>query len=609
MKRCYLFFNFFQEYLLKGFTIAHSDLTQEYIYIYIYIYCIYAIHEMIGLSRLWIRQLVKILVGIGLLVGLVIFTDFYFNFLPTTVQTRITDLYNQEASPVVLDIKLETCMTKTGCVSGEGDEWYRIPKNIYLDSTWFKQGYLYAKRVDEDQLKDNDRVVLDVTLNQEGLSIPYYVVNEVISNHKKTISSEDDVTMDLVKENGWVNKDKLWIKYGKYNMRSSVTAIDVLFGPDAAEPRLGWKLLKGELVDDSSVQPRLSVRMGSKKKNDKTELRIGKDLKFKILQLSDMHFSTGVGKCMDPFPPETAAGCEADPRTLTFIERVLDIEVPDFVVLTGDQVFGNSAPDAQTAMYKVIDPLVRRKIPYAMVFGNHDDEGSMSRSELLNLVSTLPYSLSQVGPDEIDGVGNYAVQVLAPSNDHTALTFYLLDSHKKNPNQKLNPGYDWIKENQLKYLKTLYNEGLKESIQKYTHIPLAMAFQHIPLTEYRYSKTNQYIGSYMEGCTAPKHNSGARNAYAELGVSIVSVGHDHVNDFCMYDEGTGSNADIWLCQGGGVGEGGYGGYGGYIRRVRLFEVDTEAASITTWKIREDDESTSPFDKQVLVNGGKPVFNK
>jgi hypothetical protein len=169
---------------------------------------------MIGLSRLWIRQLVKILVGIGLLVGLVIFTDFYFNFLPTTVQTRITDLYNQEASPVVLDIKLETCMTKTGCVSGEGDEWYRIPKNIYLDSTWFKQGYLYAKRVDEDQLKDNDRVVLDVTLNQEGLSIPYYVVNEVISNHKKTISSEDDVTMDLVKENGWVNKDKLWIKYG-----------------------------------------------------------------------------------------------------------------------------------------------------------------------------------------------------------------------------------------------------------------------------------------------------------------------------------------------------------------------------------------------------------
>ena len=83
---------------------------------------------------------------------------------------------------------------------------------------------------------------------------------------------------------------------------------------------------------------------------------------------------------------------------------------------------------------------------------------------------------------------------------------------------------------------------------------------------------------------------------------------DHVNDYCALPKAAaldGQN-DIWMCYGGGAGFGGYGGYGGYHRRVRLFEVDTNTAKITTWKRLEYGETTKKLDEQVLVAGGKVV---
>ena len=65
--------------------------------------------------------------------------------------------------------------------------------------------------------------------------------------------------------------------------------------------------------------------------------------------MSDLHLSTGVGACREAIPDSYNGGrCEADPRTLDFVIRLLDEERPDLVVLSGDQVNGDTAPDAQT---------------------------------------------------------------------------------------------------------------------------------------------------------------------------------------------------------------------------------------------------------------------
>ena len=54
--------------------------------------------------------------------------------------------------------------------------------------------------------------------------------------------------------------------------------------------------------------------------------------RFKIMQVADLHLSTGLGACRDPYPDGYNGGpCEADPRTLDFVAKMLDDEKPDMV--------------------------------------------------------------------------------------------------------------------------------------------------------------------------------------------------------------------------------------------------------------------------------------
>ena len=62
---------------------------------------------------------------------------------------------------------------------------------------------------------------------------------------------------------------------------------------------------------------------------------------------------------------------------------------------------------------------------------------------------------------------------------------------------------------------------------------------------------------------------------------------------------------MWQCYAGGSGFGGYAGYGGYHRRVRLYEIDTNDARITTWKRLEYGDIETRLDEQIIVDGGKP----
>lgn len=61
-----------------------------------------------------------------------------------------------------------------------------------------------------------------------------------------------------------------------------------------------------------------------------------------------MHLSTGVGKCRDILPDMSTETCEADPLTLQYLEKILEIEKPDLAVLAGDFINGDTAPDAQS---------------------------------------------------------------------------------------------------------------------------------------------------------------------------------------------------------------------------------------------------------------------
>lgn len=310
--------------------------------------------------------------------------------------------------------------------------------------------------------------------------------------------------------------------------QTAITSVDVLYGADAVDPRAGWEIKDTPLLLNSrteEVETRLTVRRGDPSKSKRPIPRIRENGRFKIMQLADVHLSTGLGICRDPVPAELVPGhgCEADTRTLEFLERLLDEEQPDLVVLSGDQVNGETAKDAQSAVFKSVKFLADRKIPYAAIFGNHDDEGDLNRSELMAIYEDLPYSLSSAGPDDIDGVGNYIIEVLGSGkSSHSALTLYLLDTHSYSPDERQFRGYDWIKPNQIRWFQ---NEAraLKSKHQAYTHLHMNMAFIHIPLPEYR--DNNNYIrGGWLEAPTAPGFNTGFKDALEEQGVLFVSCG-------------------------------------------------------------------------------------
>ncbi|KAF3155740.1 hypothetical protein TWF788_005994 [Orbilia oligospora] len=504
---------------------------------------------------------------------LVYLLDTRYRVLPNAIHNRLPTHHDQQ---IITDIEIASCFKLiSGC--RKDSPWYRIEKDLYLEEHLVRHAFVHVIRKHEKELVGDEPVVLDIKVSR-----------------KQPAAVKDGEVWEQ-------RAGGIWILRGKLR-HNAVTAVEVLFGPDAEDPRLDWQIKDTPLR--IGKEARLSVRIGSPdstaEKHKKPKLRIGKSGKFKIIQVADLHLSTGVGDCRDEYPVVKDTKCEADPRTLEYVAKYLDEEKPDLAVLTGDQVNGESSPDAQTALFKMADLFIKRNIPYATIYGNHDDEGDLKRAELMKLTQTLPLSLSEPGPETVPGVGNYAMQIMSHKADHPAVTLYFLDSHSYTPDEKHYPGYDWIKPEQVKWFQDEH-ESLKPKIKQYSGIHLQMAFIHIPLPEYTHSK-NPFVGQWREGVTAPRYNSNFSKALMDAGVGVVTCGHDHANDYCLLERQEG-HPKLWMCYGGGAGFGGYGGYNNYIRRIRMFEIDAPSGRITTWK-RTEAEDKGRLDEQIIVDSGK-----
>lgn len=495
------------------------------------------------------------------------------------------------------DIKILSCSSLNvfGKCALTDSNWLKIDKDLYLGRGFPSKAYLHVNRKKEQDLLSHDELVLDV--------------------HVGPTSPDDG---KLSKYEKWEARSMgIWIKRSSKRHLSdyskAVTGVDVLFGPDAADPRSNWQLRKTPLALSSRgepPEPRLTVRNGPAQKVDPPVPRIRKDGKFKMLQAADLHLATGHGKCRDAVPDSYNNGpCQADPRTLEFVERILLDEQPDIIILSGDQVNGDTSPDAQSAIYKYSALFAKHKIPYAAIFGNHDDESNLNRAQSMAIMDGLPFSLSTAGPSDVEGVGNYYIEVLSRGSGHTsALTIYMLDTHSYSPEEKKYHGYDWLKPSQIEWFKST-SQSLKRKHDAYSHIHMDLAFIHIPLPEYRNPDGNQFIGSWPEAPTAPAFNSNFKDALVQENVLMVSCGHDHVNDYCLPANDKDKKPALWMCYGGGAGFGGYGGYGGYVRRMRLFELDMNEARIRTWKRLEwgsEEDLAKRIDEQIIVDGGKVV---
>lgn len=542
------------------------------------------------MTRRFVRAGVQLAIFAIVILLLIVTLDNRFRVLPASIHGHLPSHYS---GLVVTDVTVVTCSVLnilSGC-KPSSPEWTQVEKDLYLRSGWTSAAYVQFQRKKEQDLLPSDKVVIDLKI---GRLEPGFNDNP----------KEDKIAWEQRPGGLWLKRTA---KRHASDSHNAITAVDVLFGADAVDPRAGWEVRDTAVLLDSrteDLEARITVRRGNPSKIKKPVPRINENGRFKIMQLADLHLSTGLGHCRDPVPEELVPGqgCEADPRTLDFVEKLLDEEQPDLVILSGDQVNGETSKDAQSPLYKSVKLLVDRKIPYAAIFGNHDDEGDLDRQQTMAFLEELPYSLSSAGPEDVDGVGNYILEVLGRGNTgHSALTLYLLDSHSYSPDERQFRGYDWIKPSQIRWFKNTA-QGLKNKHHEYAYMHMNMAFIHIPLPEFA-QRGNYFRGDWSEPSTAPGFNSGFKDALEEEGILFVGCGHDHANDYCALSKNSAEKPSLWMCYGGGSGFGGYGGYGGFIRRVRFYDFDMNAGRAVTYKRLEYGDVDSRIDEMMIVDGG------
>lgn len=284
-------------------------------------------------------------------------------------------------------------------------------------------------------------------------------------------------------------------------------------------------------------------------------LKFNKKGKFKIVQFTDVHFKYG-----NP----------ASEIALERMKEVLEAERPDLVIFTGDVIY---ASPADQGMRTVLNVVADRKIPFGVVYGNHDHEQGMSREDLLKVIQSVPYNLSGQA-EEISGVTNFILPVKSSDGKKDALILYCLDSHAYSSVKGIG-GYDFLKADQIEW----YRENSKNFTAANGGEPFpSLAFFHIPLPEYNQAAADEnaiLVGTRMEKACAPVLNTGMFTAMKQQkDIVAVFVGHDHDNDYVVNWKG--------ILLGYGRYTGGNTVYNDLPNGARVIEMTEGKRELTTW---------------------------
>ena len=319
--------------------------------------------------------------------------------------------------------------------------------------------------------------------------------------------------------------------------------------------------------------------------NDNVKLQFNSDGKFKIVQFNDTQDDENI-----------------DRRTVELMEKVLDAEKPDFVVLNGDNISSgcNTAMEMKQAMNNVAQPMEQRGIKWAVTFGNHDEDSTpnagLYEEEMLQFYMAYKHNVNQPGERGITGTGNTHLLIQSSQGSKATFNLWLLDSGRYAPDTIAGqdfegyPTWDWLRFDQVAW----YYETSKKLEEKLGYKVPSLMFIHIPLWEYRFMwyasvdgrseadharavGKHQIVGERNEDeCPGPI-NSGMFSAILGRGdVKGVFCGHDHVNTY------HGNYYGVLLGYAGSTGFGAYGLPGAdrnRLRGARVFHLDEHAENV------------------------------
>ena len=244
-------------------------------------------------------------------------------------------------------------------------------------------------------------------------------------------------------------------------------------------------------------------------------------------------------------------------RCYSYIRETIENTNPDLILLTGDVVYGEF-DDTGAALEDFIDFMDGFQIPWAPVFGNHDNESTKGADWQSEQFEKAEYCLFK--QRELTGNGNYTVGIV--QGDELKRVFFMLDSNgcgaasqeslaNGHTSKTAGFGADQI----AWYTDTV--EKIRESspTTKYTfafHIQLAVfadAYEKYgfdnstteanPINIYRHADKEEtdfgYLGRNMKNPWDADYT--VWNGLKTLGVDSILVGHEHCNNASVMYEG------------------------------------------------------------------------
>ncbi|XP_021663512.2 probable inactive purple acid phosphatase 16 isoform X2 [Hevea brasiliensis] len=346
--------------------------------------------------------------------------------------------------------------------------------------------------------------------------------------------------------------------------------------------------------------PTSPIRLKTSQPKD-NGLRVNGGGSFKVALFADLHFGEDAW---------TDWGPQQDVNSIKVMSTVLDHETPDFVIYLGDVITANNMPIENATLYwdQAISPTEARGIPWASVFGNHDDalfewpmewfsapgipprhcpatnssyseeycsfRGTQRIELMKNEIEHDSLSFSKNGPKNLwPSVSNYVLQVASSSDpESTILIMYFLDSGGGSYPEVISSAQaEWF---QHKYQEINPDSSVPEII-----------FWHIPSTAYKkvapwFAIHKPCVGSInKEKVAAQEAEFGIMHILVKRpSVKAIFVGHNHGLDWCCPYE------KLWLCFARHTG---YGGYGNWPRGARILEITEQPFSIKSWIRMED----------------------
>ncbi|KAG5984971.1 hypothetical protein E4U55_002378 [Claviceps digitariae] len=342
---------------------------------------------------------------------------------------------------------------------------------------------------------------------------------------------------------------------------------------------------------------------------------------FQISIFEDLHFGENAWDSW---------GSQQDINSVKVLNKVLDAESPNLVVLNGDLITGENTYLENSTAYidKIVGPLVQRRLPWASTYGNHDHNFNISARNILAREKRFPgCKTKSMVPGRNAGVSNYYLAVYPPGCGTTTtaaatmkhdcapeLLLWFFDSRggfyfrERDASGSQVGQPDWVDISVVRWFQTT-NARLRSRHKKV--IP-SLAFVHIPtnasaalqLEHGRQSihphlqpgiNDDYPLAAQARGWCPDGRNDGScpyggqdlpfmQAVTTTPGLIGLFSGHDHGATWCykwdhlvpgMTVPGNGLN----LCFGQ---HSGYGGYGNWIRGARQLRVSRGALAAGNW---------------------------